>query len=85
MANTQALCGPCHEAKDGKEKAARRYWVVWRIGGDPPRCLHKSPEKARAEAERLAALLPGHEFRVFAADDLPQPWAAGLGFPDMPN
>ncbi len=45
-----------------------KFWIVWSPGGQtPPRVRHASPHEARSEAERLAALNPGHHFFVCEA------------------
>lgn len=44
------------------------FWVVWRLGGDPPTKAHPSAIDARREAARLAKTNPGEVFIVFQAD-----------------
>ena len=35
------------------ENADNKQYVVWKVGGGPPTCIHNSLEKATSEAERL--------------------------------
>jgi hypothetical protein len=43
------------------------FWMVWNEQGHAPTFKHITVESARAEAERLARLNPGHQFHVLAA------------------
>jgi len=43
------------------------FWVVWCVGGGPPKCKHSSFESADTEAKRLARMRCGEEFVVLEA------------------
>lgn len=40
------------------------FWLVWNPNGHSPAYKHPSPERATAEAERLARVNPGQTFVV---------------------
>ena len=40
------------------------FWMVWHVGGNPPREKHISPVNAMHEAARLSRKHPGREFVV---------------------
>lgn len=40
------------------------FWLVWHVGGSPPREKHDSPISAMQEAGRLARKHPEREFVV---------------------
>lgn len=44
-----------------------RFFMVWNKAGGPPRVGHAKLATARAEANRLARLHPGHKFIVLQA------------------
>lgn len=44
-----------------------RFWFVWNPSASLPRHRHNSKADAQREAERLAALHPGHQFIVLKA------------------
>lgn len=43
------------------------FWMVWNPQGHAPTFQHITVESARAEAERLSRLNPGHRFYVLSA------------------
>jgi hypothetical protein len=49
-----------------------RFWMIWSPAGRAPMVQHDSPNKARAEAERLARANPGQQFYVLEAQGVCQ-------------
>lgn len=45
----------------------KQFWMVWNIGGNPPRVQHGYEHVAISEAERLARANPGETFVVLEA------------------
>lgn len=45
----------------------RQFWMVWNVGGNPPRHQHSYEHEAITEAERLARAHPGEAFVVLEA------------------
>lgn len=45
----------------------KRFWMVWRVGGDAPTYQHESELSATDEAHRLARNNPGSVFTVLEA------------------
>jgi len=41
-----------------------KFWMVWREGGNIPRCQHDTKQGAQVEARRLASVIPGSKFFV---------------------
>jgi hypothetical protein len=58
-----------------------KFWVVWNPAFDIPVVRHQDPQKARAEAERLARANPGAAFFVMGLEGACRASAIEWSFP----